>query len=29
MIDIHRTHGLRKRKIDNNVPPPIIVKFAM
>ena len=27
--DIDRTHGLRKRKIDNNVPRPIIVKFAM
>ena len=27
--DIHRTHVLRKRKIDNNVQRPINVKFAM
>ena len=26
--DIDRTHRLGKRKLDNNVPRPIIVKFA-
>ena len=26
--DIDRTHCLGKRKLDNNVPRPIIVKFA-
>ena len=26
--DIHRTHRLGKRKLDNNVPRPITVKFT-
>ena len=26
--DIDRTHRLEKRKLDNNIPPPIIIRFT-